>query len=70
MRSILCALFGHQLGVIQEFSRTERKVACRRCRKHFAMSDREKAFLPWDSDFESFYRERLGIEYTNRLKRV
>ena len=49
-------LFGrHDYYIIEESSYLCRKVGCRLCNKTFAMNDRVKALVEWDSDFDELY---------------
>lgn len=56
--NIACLLFGHKYFVIKEYSKTTRKVGCRRCKKLWGMNDRVKAFIPWDSELEELHEEK------------
>lgn len=51
----ICSLFGHQYGVVKEFTPFERMLGCKRCRKTWAMNDKTQSLLDWDSDFTELY---------------
>jgi hypothetical protein len=52
-----CFVFGHNLYVEKKLSDGSRKIGCSKCGKMWAMNDRVQAFLPWDDEFERFYKE-------------
>jgi len=53
-------VFRHkEIRVVQEFGNA-RKLRCDRCGKYFAMSGIYQAILPWDSEVEDLYANRLG----------
>lgn len=55
---VVCALRGHKYVIERVFGPYTRKVGCTRCDRKWAMNDDVKAFLPWDDDFERFYKAR------------
>lgn len=56
LERLICALAGHRYVVTRVFSEHSRQVGCTRCNKLWAMNDDVRVFLPWDCDFERFYR--------------
>jgi len=56
-QSFRCWLFYHDLRVHTEYDRATRRVRCMRCKSDWIMSDRHKAFLPWDGEWEAFCEE-------------
>jgi len=52
---MLCAIFGHRYRVLRRMNPGARKVGCERCHSCWAMHDRTRAFVPWDSDIEAMY---------------
>jgi len=59
-----CKVFGHDYFVIQKFSKTERRIGCRKCSKTWAMSDTQGCLLDWDGEFEEMC-EDMGHEIIN-----
>jgi len=57
MKRLICLLRGHRYYVVQEFTTAERRVACARCERTWAMHDGRQAFVPWDKDLEQLYRD-------------
>ncbi len=55
-RRILCAIFGHQLYVYQEFEHYSRRVKCRSCDGDWGMNDNAPAFIKWDSELEEMHK--------------
>lgn len=51
----LCKLFGHKYTVIKEYSKTTRKVGCKRCKAVWGMNDCVKALVPWDGELEELH---------------
>ncbi len=51
----VCYMLGHKYYTFKRFSRTSRRVKCRRCPADWAMCDTAKSILDWDSDFEELY---------------
>lgn len=60
-KKLSCFFFGHEYYTIQEFSKTERRVGCRRCKADWGMSDTQGCLLEWDSELEEMY-EDMGHE--------
>ncbi len=57
-RLVMCRVFKrHKYFVIKEFSKTVRKVGCKRCGLTWGMNDRVKAFLPWDGELAELYED-------------
>lgn len=52
---LCCLLFGHRFHVLRQMNPGARKVGCRRCDGTWAMHDRTRAFVPWNSEIESMY---------------
>lgn len=49
-------IFGrHDYFVIKNFSFHCRKVGCKFCKKKWAMNDRTKSLLEWDSSFQELH---------------
>lgn len=57
---LICAVAGHKYVVEKILSKTSRKVGCTRCTRQWAMNDDARAFLPWDAEFEEFYKSFPG----------
>lgn len=55
VRWIACMVVGHQYRVLRRMNPGARKVGCDRCGFTWAMHDRTRAFVPWDSEFEAMY---------------
>lgn len=53
--------YGHRYEVIETYDSVTRKLKCVDCERYFAMSDRHRAVLPWDADFESIVRMTYGV---------
>ena len=51
----------HKPEVIETYDRNTRKLRCVQCGQYFAMSDRHRAVLPWDSEIEAITRLMYGI---------
>ena len=64
LEKLRCTVLGHQHYVIQKFSKTERRVGCKRCDADWAMSDRVRALVDWNGEFEEMY-EDMGHEIIN-----
>lgn len=52
---IMCLLGRHKYVATQEFTDYSRRIACRRCRRMFAMNDDMRCVVPWDSEFHRMY---------------
>lgn len=52
----ICWLLGHKYVVLKEFTPSQRKVGCPRCKNTWAMHDGLKAFVEWDGEFEEMYQ--------------
>jgi hypothetical protein len=59
-----CAILGHTIDIVQEFSPVARKIYCDRCKCYFAMHDEYRAFVEWDEDFEDLYSKQYGFGRT------
>ena len=56
LRSILCNnVMGHRYYTVKAFSTETRCVGCKRCHNVWAMNDRVKSLVKWDTDFSDFY---------------
>ena len=64
LRKLRCWLLGHRYYVIQEFSKTDRRLGCRNCKKTWGMNDNQCCLLDWDSELEEMY-EDMGYEIIN-----
>ena len=53
---IICAIFGHHYIVERKLNECARKVGCTRCNRHWAMHDPTRSFVPWNGEFEEFYK--------------
>lgn len=73
VQRIKCAFGLHPLHVVHRFGAAA-LVACPACEREFGMHDGERAFVPWDGDFERLYVE-MGYDIAGsraewkRLKR-
>jgi len=57
-RLVMCRLLKrHDYFVIKHFSKTVRKVGCRRCGRKWGMNDRVKTFLEWDGDLAELHED-------------
>jgi len=59
MKAWLCYILGHKYFVVKHFSRTARKVSCRRCDKVWGMEDHTKSFVEWDAELAELYENEL-----------
>ena len=59
MRSLLCKLFGHKYGYVARLSPQSHMLACKRCRKRFAINTDVRVLLDWDLELEDFYTAAL-----------
>ena len=58
-RWVICRLFKkHKYYTIKKYSKTIRKVGCRRCEKVWGMNDRVKTLLEWDGELEELHEGR------------
>lgn len=57
MSKVLCWLGLHKLYVMCRYTGgfDGKRVGCRRCSKMWAMNDRLKIIVPWDSEFAEMY---------------
>lgn len=55
VKKLICWMFGHNYGIVRRFSSTTRCLWCIRCQEFFAMNDRVKALVPWDTEFCELY---------------
>jgi len=53
--SLRCLIGRHAFFVQRRMNPGARKVGCHRCGKTWAMHDRTRAFVPWDSEIEAMY---------------
>lgn len=58
---ILCFFGRHKYVATQEFTDYGRRIACRRCRRMFAMNDDVRCVVPWDAEFHQMY-ESHGVK--------
>lgn len=64
----MCKIKHHDYFVIKRLSLSGYKLGCKRCPKQFAMNTDVRCVLPWDIEFENFYKdlniikENWGIE--------
>ena len=56
MNKLLCWIFWHRLFVLRVLNPGARKVGCERCKQEFGMHDSTRSFVPWDNEFEEFYK--------------
>ena len=65
IKNIKCLFGMHEYGVIKEYSKYSRIVACMNCKKIWGMNDDAKAFILWDKDLEKqmkiIYPEKKGM---------
>lgn len=54
---ILCFFGRHAYRSTQEFGAHNRRVACARCGRMFAMNDDCRSLLPWDAEFHRMYEQ-------------
>jgi hypothetical protein len=47
---LICALYGHALGVVHNCSSQSQHLACSRCGKHFGIHHGVRAFVDWDAE--------------------
>lgn len=67
MVRITCLLGFHKYKVVMNFGAQERMLWCPRCKKHWAMSDRDQVILEWDNDFTELY-ESMGYVIPQNVK--
>lgn len=63
VRWLACSVIGCQYRVVRRMNADARKVACSRCRRAWAMHDPTRSFLPWNSDFESYYAKEGPLNH-------
>jgi hypothetical protein len=62
-----CVLtFYHDVEIVEIYDECTRKLWCRWCGGYFAMSDRHRAILPWDADYERIVCDMYGLSRTKR----
>ena len=67
---LLCRLsdcvftFFHDVETIETYDAFTRKLRCRHCGQYFAMSDRHRAVLPWNEEFEQITCAMYGLPRT------
>jgi hypothetical protein len=54
----------HEYGVIKQYSRQSRLVACMRCKRLWGMNDDVKAFIPWDKELD----DTMKLVYPDKFK--
>ena len=58
-RWVMCRVFRkHKYYVIKKYTKTVRKLGCRRCPKTWGMNDRVKSLLEWDGELEELHEGR------------
>jgi len=62
---IKCIFGRHKYEVIQEFDRYNRRIGCPVCKKEWIMGDDTLTLLPWDHEWQSFYRNIHGDTIVN-----
>lgn len=65
MSKFACWIFGHQMFVVQTFSKTSRRIACDRCRGEWGMNDDARAVIEWTPELAEMYRS-FGHHILNR----
>jgi hypothetical protein len=69
---LLCSIsdcvvtFFHKVEIVETYDSATRKLRCVYCDKYFAMSDRHRAILPWDEDFEKITCATYKITRTKK----
>lgn len=58
LASLKCWAVGHNYVVHQVFSPATRRVKCPCCDGDWAMNDRERIIVPWNGEFEEFYKDQ------------
>lgn len=68
IRKLLCRYLSpwpfyyfHKFSLIEAYDSQTRKLKCVHCHKYFAMSDRHRAILPWDEEYERITRDMYGV---------
>ena len=56
IRRLLCAFFGHDYFLVQEFGPHSRRLGCRHCDGDWGMNDDARAIVEWGPEFEEMYR--------------
>ncbi len=50
--------FGHtKMSIVKRFNNTCKKIKCNHCERMFAINDDCRVLLPWDDEFEQFYKD-------------
>jgi hypothetical protein len=52
-----CWSVNHRYEVNRQLSTYCYKLHCRRCDQYFAINHQERIILPWDQEFDGFYKE-------------
>lgn len=67
IQRLICAIAGHRYVVERNLSPNARKVGCIRCNSSWAMHDPTKTFVPWDAEFDEFYKPGGVMDVANKV---
>jgi|DEB0MinimDraft_3_1074331.scaffolds.fasta_scaffold08462_4 hypothetical protein len=62
LKAIKCLLFGHKYRIVQQFSKTVRRIKCDCCGGDWGMNDRVRVIVKWDSELEEMHGESCEIK--------
>lgn len=65
LNRIKCLFGFHKYYVKQKFNNNSRRLGCKHCNGDWAMADRTKTIIPWDSELEEFYK---NFEYEYEVR--
>jgi hypothetical protein len=56
IKKLSCLVWTHKYYFIEPLSDSSCKLGCKKCHQQFAMNNNVGAIVPWNPEFEEFYK--------------